>query len=160
MAVGIHLSLIRILGWWNWKTLLPLKARFFLVNFGSQSYQLLRMRIPESSFNSMEEFGFRSSFTRDNSSKELPRLWLILKYLNYPHRKSVGNSNNLESAHNRCNSFKELSLVNKFTWNLLTVHNHRGRCFQCKAKRELNNPNPLMNFNATLNWWNMYIFKS
>ena len=57
-------------------------------------------------------------FLRDKSLKKLPRLWADSKIFEFPtlflHNacpsKSAGNSNILESAHNRCNSFEELSL--------------------------------------------------
>ena len=66
------------------------------------------------------EISSRSS-TRDNSLKELPRLWADSKISEFPTlslhyacpSKSAGNSNILESAHNRRNSFEELSLVFK-----------------------------------------------
>ena len=58
------------------------------------------------------------NLARDKSLKELPRLWADSKIFEFPTlflhyacpSKSAGNSNILESAHNRCNSFEELSL--------------------------------------------------
>ena len=55
---------------------------------------------------------------RDNSLKESPRLWADSIIFEFPTlflhfacpSKTAGNSNILESAHNRGNSFKELSL--------------------------------------------------
>ena len=65
--------------------------------------------------------------TRDKSLKELPRLWADSKIFEFPAlflrytcpSKSAGNSKILESAHNRGNSFEDLSLEeNAFSKNV------------------------------------------